>query len=51
MEKLPLLRANGYAVSRDLNPKLVPVASCAPLGRADLKVLPPQGPREALQGR
>jgi hypothetical protein len=37
VEKLPLLRANGYAVSRDLNPKLVPVASCAPLGRETRK--------------
>ncbi len=42
MEKLPLLRANGYAVSRDLNPKLVPVASCAPLGRETRKHPPGQ---------
>jgi hypothetical protein len=40
VEKLPLLRANGYAVSRDLNPKLVPVASCAPLGR-EIRKHPP----------
>jgi hypothetical protein len=33
VEKLPQLRANGYAVSRNLNPRLVPVASCKPLGR------------------
>jgi DNA modification methylase len=26
-------RRNGYAVSRDLNPQLVPVGSCKPLGR------------------
>jgi DNA modification methylase len=42
VEKLPLLRANGYAVSRDLNPKLVPVASCAPLGRETRKHPPGQ---------
>jgi hypothetical protein len=37
VEKVPLLRTNGYAVSRDLNPKLVPVASCTPLGRETRK--------------
>jgi DNA methylase/ParB-like nuclease family protein len=29
----PQFRGNGYAVSRDLNPGLIPVASCRPLGR------------------
>jgi DNA modification methylase len=42
VEKLPLLRANGYAVSRDLNPRLVPVASCRPLGRETRKHPPGQ---------
>jgi ParB-like chromosome segregation protein Spo0J len=37
VDKIPLFRANGYAVSRDLNPKLVPVASCVPLGRETRK--------------
>jgi DNA modification methylase len=42
VDKVPLLRANGYAVSRDLNPKLVPVASCMPLGRETRKHPPGQ---------
>jgi hypothetical protein len=42
VEKLSLLPANGYAVSRDLNPKLVPVASCTPLGRETRKHPPGQ---------
>jgi hypothetical protein len=33
---------NGYALSRDLNPKLVPIASCKPLGRETKKHPPGQ---------
>jgi hypothetical protein len=42
LDKLPHLRANGYAILRDLNPKLVPVASCRPLGRETRKHPPKQ---------
>jgi len=42
VEKLPQLRANGYAVSRDLNPRLVRIASCKPLGRETRKHPPGQ---------
>ena len=35
-------RGNGYIVSRDLNPKLVPIASCKPLGRETRKHPPGQ---------
>src|SRR5262245_10958113 len=35
-------RGNGYALSRDLTPKLVPVAGCKPLGRQTRKHPPHQ---------
>jgi len=35
-------RGNGYIVSRDLNPRLVPTASCKPLGRETRKHPPQQ---------
>jgi DNA modification methylase len=38
----PVARGNGYAVSRDLNPKLVPVAGCKPPGRETRKHPPQQ---------
>jgi hypothetical protein len=37
MNRQPPLRGNGYAVSRDLNPKLVSVDSLKPLGRLTRK--------------
>src|SRR5947199_2109330 len=36
------LRGNGYAVSRDLHPEFVPIASCKPLGRETRKHPPQQ---------
>ena len=35
-------RGNGYALSRDLTPRLVPIASCKPLGRETRKHPPQQ---------
>jgi hypothetical protein len=35
-------RGNGYALSRDLAPRLVPLASCKPLGRESRKHPPHQ---------
>jgi ParB-like chromosome segregation protein Spo0J len=35
-------RGNGYALSRDLTPQLIPVASCKPLGRESRKHPPQQ---------
>ena len=35
-------RGNGYALSRDLAPQLVPVAGCKPLGRETRKHPPQQ---------
>jgi ParB-like chromosome segregation protein Spo0J len=35
-------RGNGYALSRDLTPRLVPVAGCRPLGRGTRKHPPQQ---------
>src|SRR5439155_4765435 len=35
-------RGNGYALSRDLSPRLVPIASCKPLGRETRKHPPQQ---------
>src|SRR6266568_5006896 len=35
-------RGNGYPLSRDLNPRLVPVADCKPLGRETRKHPPQQ---------
>jgi hypothetical protein len=37
MNRLPLLHGNGFAVSRDLNPKLVSVDALKPLGRQTRK--------------
>src|SRR5437764_13036074 len=42
MDRLIQPRGNGYALSRDLNPRLVPVASCKPLGRETRKHPPGQ---------
>src|SRR5436309_4190803 len=39
---IQVARGNGYAVSRDLNPKLVPIAGCKPLGRETRKHPPGQ---------
>jgi hypothetical protein len=39
-------RGNGYAVSRDLNPKIVPLAGLMPLGRETRKH-PPQQVRKS----
>jgi hypothetical protein len=36
------VRGNGYILSRDLNPKLVSIASCKPLGRETRKHPPGQ---------
>ena len=35
-------RGNGYVLSRDLSPRLVPVANCKPLGRESRKHPPQQ---------
>jgi hypothetical protein len=37
MNRLPVLRGKGFAVSRDLNPKLVSVDALKPLGRQTRK--------------
>src|SRR5438067_4056230 len=42
MHRLSQCRGNGYAVSRDLSPKLVPVAGLMPLGRETRKHPPQQ---------
>ena len=42
MDKLPQRLENGYALSRDLSPRLVPIASCKPLGRETRKHPPAQ---------
>jgi DNA modification methylase len=42
MDPLIQRRGNGYAVSRDLNPKLVPLAGLMPLGRETRKHPPQQ---------
>src|SRR6516164_8263157 len=42
MTRRPVLRGNGFAVSRDLNPVLVPVESLKPLGRETRKHPPSQ---------
>jgi DNA modification methylase len=42
MDPLIQRRRNGYAVSRDLNPKPVPIAGCKPLGRETRKHPPQQ---------
>src|SRR2546430_16121253 len=39
---IQVARGNGYAVSRDLTPKLVPIAGCKPLGRETRKHPPGQ---------
>ena len=41
MDRSPLHRSNGYALSRDLSPRMVPIAGCQPLGR-DTRKHPPQ---------
>jgi DNA modification methylase len=45
MDRLTRSRGNGYALSRDLNPRLVPTASCKPLGR-EARKHPPQQVRK-----
>jgi hypothetical protein len=42
MDRLTDRRGNGYAVSRDLTPRLIPVAGCKPLGRETRKHPPAQ---------
>src|SRR5437763_11785134 len=42
MHRWSQCRGNGYAVSRDLSPKLVPVAGLMPLGRETRKHPPQQ---------
>ena len=42
MNRLPKLRGNGFAVSRDLNPNLVRIESLKPLGRETRKHPPSQ---------
>jgi ParB-like chromosome segregation protein Spo0J len=42
MKRQPVPRGNGFAVSRDLNPKLVPIESLKPLGRETRKHPPSQ---------
>jgi ParB-like chromosome segregation protein Spo0J len=42
MDRLIRHRGNGYALSRDLTPQLIPVASCKPLGRETRKHSPQQ---------
>ena len=42
MNRLLRARGNGYLVSRDLNPKLVAIANCKPLGRETRKHPPGQ---------
>jgi hypothetical protein len=42
MTRRPVLRGNGFAVSRDLNPVLVAIESLKPLGRESRKHLPSQ---------
>ena len=42
MSRLPFLPGNGFAVSRDLNPRLVPVDALKPLGRQTRKHPPAQ---------
>jgi 16S rRNA G966 N2-methylase RsmD len=42
MAQQPMLRGNGYAISRDLNPKLVRIDELKPLGRATRKHPPAQ---------
>ena len=42
MTRRPVPRGNGFAVSRDLNPVLVPVESLKPLGRETRKHPPSQ---------
>lgn len=42
MQQLSLLRGNGFAVSRDLNPRLIPVDALKPLGRLTRKHPPAQ---------
>ena len=42
MERRLRRRGNGYPLSRDLAPQLVPVADCKPLGRETRKHPPQQ---------
>jgi hypothetical protein len=42
MDRLTDRRGNGYALSRDLTPQLIPVAGCKPLGRETRKHPPLQ---------
>jgi DNA modification methylase len=42
MDRQPRRRKNGYALSRDLTPHLIPLAGCEPLGRATRKHSPQQ---------
>ena len=42
MNRKAYRRGNGYALSRDLTPQLVPVADCKPLGRETRKHPPQQ---------
>ncbi len=42
IRKAAAARGNGYALSRDLTPRLVPVADCKPLGRETRKHPPQQ---------
>jgi DNA methylase/ParB/Sulfiredoxin domain len=45
IDRLIPRRGNGYALSRDLTPRLVPVAGCKPLGR-EIRKHPPQQVRK-----
>ena len=42
MDRRVYRRGNGYPLSRDLTPQLVPVAGCKPLGRETRKHPPQQ---------
>jgi hypothetical protein len=42
MDRLNRPRGNGYALSRDLTPRIIPVAGCKPLGRESRKHPPQQ---------
>jgi hypothetical protein len=48
MNRQPMLGGNGFAVSRDLNPNLVRVASLQPLGRETRKHPPAQIRKKSL---
>jgi DNA modification methylase len=42
MDRMIQRRGNGYALSRDLSPRLIPIADCKPLGRETRKHPPQQ---------